>query len=64
MSENSVPSDQWKHEGYCTACRRRNYCKSECRAHRDNVMARVHDMFLRKTGAGLIKEALRAAKGE
>lgn len=64
MSDSKLPADQWKHTGYCIACRKRNYCKKQCKAHRKNAIAGAEDFFLRVTGGKKIQDALRAAKGE
>ena len=34
QKELAMMGDEWKGGGYCPECRRRDYCKSECKAGR------------------------------
>ena len=29
-----MSNEQWKESGYCKDCRRMNYCKNKCKAHK------------------------------
>ena len=33
--------DQWQLDGDCSKCRRRNYCKTDCKKQKDNQRARM-----------------------
>ena len=43
-------SDQWKRGGICAMCRRRDYCKTQCRANRNYVNLRIREYLRRKGG--------------
>lgn len=30
-------NEQWKESGSCKECRRKNYCKNECKAHKVRI---------------------------
>ena len=45
-----VPSDQWKRGGICAACRRKGYCKTQCRANRDYASVRIREYIRRRMG--------------
>lgn len=64
QKENRMPAEQWKHQGFCSFCRRRTYCKTRCAAHRRNVVAAAENFFMSMTGGNLIREAVKAAGGE
>ena len=45
MSNEKIPeTDQWKLDGDCDKCRKKNYCSKECKAAK--VAFRVHMMEL------------------
>lgn len=50
-----VPSDQWKRGGICAACRRKAYCKTQCRANRDYASVRIREYLRRRTGIAQIQ---------
>ena len=37
--------DQWKSDGDCDRCRRQEYCKTECKAHRERVKDMQNALF-------------------
>ena len=37
----STGTDQWKSEGDCKQCRRKNYCKTTCQAHAANIQRHI-----------------------
>ena len=43
-------SDQWKRGGLCGMCRRKDYCKTQCRANRVYASARIREYLRRRTG--------------
>ena len=43
-------NDQWKRGGICAMCRRRDYCKTHCRANRNYVNLRIREYMRRKGG--------------
>ena len=43
-------NDQWKRGGICAMCRRRDYCKTHCRANRNYVNLRIREYLRRKGG--------------
>jgi len=43
-------SDQWKRGGLCAMCRRKDYCKTQCRANRLYASARIREYLRRRTG--------------
>lgn len=54
MREEIKECDQWKLDGYCDKCRRREYCSKECTVRRkrmDKEMYEfVHNKLDEKTG--------------
>ena len=55
-------SDQWKRGGICAMCRRKTYCKTQCRANRLYAAARIREYLRRRIGMDKIQAALH--KGE
>lgn len=43
-------SDQWKRGGICAVCRRKEYCKTQCRANRDYASVRIREYIRRRLG--------------
>jgi radical SAM protein with 4Fe4S-binding SPASM domain len=37
-------SEQWKLEGDCKECRRKNYCGKDCKAHREATYSMIYGM--------------------
>lgn len=56
-------SDQWKRGGICAMCRRRDYCKTQCRANRIYAAARLREYIRRRTGADQVQAALMEQAG-
>lgn len=53
-------SDQWKRGGICAMCRRKDYCKTQCRANKMYASARIREYLRRRTQIPQIKAALGA----
>ena len=43
--DNSV---QWKLKGQCSICRRKSYCKKQCKANKENFNAELKKMVINK----------------
>lgn len=56
--------DQWKRGGICDMCRRRTYCRKQCRANRDYAMAGIKQYLRNRMGLGKIRQALHAPEDE
>lgn len=41
-------SEQWKLKGQCSICRRKNYCKQQCRANKENFTAELKAEVIKK----------------
>ena len=50
--------DQWKQGGDCRECRRKNYCRTTCRAHRKWMQMAIRQVF----AASRAGKALQAMK--
>lgn len=48
-----MSNEQWKAEGDCSKCRRKNYCKKKCTAHNKAV-----DSFIRSAVANKMFEKI------
>ena len=57
-------SDQWKRGGICAACRRKDYCKTQCRANRDYASVRIREYVKRHFGISQIQEHLQSFGGD
>lgn len=57
-------TDQWKSEGLCYKCRRKNYCKTTCRANRQAAAARVKAAIMKATGMDKAMAVINELKGE
>lgn len=46
MKEGAImdKSEQWKLEGNCKECRRKNYCSKDCKAHREATYSMMRGM--------------------
>ena len=53
-------SDQWKGDGDCDRCRRKEYCKTECKAHRKHVKE-IQDALFNQIMNGFMRENNRFA---
>ena len=51
-------NDQWKRGGICAMCRRKTYCKTQCRANRLYAAALIREYLRRRTGMDKIQAAL------
>lgn len=51
-------NDQWKRGGWCQMCRRKDYCKTQCRANKIYASARIREYLRRRTGIPQIEAAL------
>lgn len=52
-------NDQWKRGGICQLCRRKDYCKTQCRANRDFASVRIKEYIRRKTGIDKIEAVIK-----
>lgn len=43
-----IETEQWKESGDCSICRRRDYCKTQCKAHKDALMAALKAEIARR----------------
>ena len=43
-----MPSEQWKLNGQCSICRRKSYCKKQCKANKENFKTEVKNTFTNK----------------
>ena len=44
-------TDSWLIDGNCETCRRKNYCKTECKTHRVKRKRSIYNALLSATGA-------------
>lgn len=44
-------NEQWKTNGDCSKCRRKNYCKEKCKAYKNGLIKDFSEAFL-KTRTG------------
>lgn len=44
-------NEQWKTDGDCSKCRRKNYCKEKCKAYKNGLLKDVSEAFF-KTRTG------------
>jgi len=58
-TEENGLSDQWKRGGICALCRRRDYCKTRCRAYRVYAPLRLKEYIQRR----LISDTKECGKG-
>lgn len=47
---NNSENEQWRLEGNCSICRRKGYCKRNCRANRGSLDKFISETILEKTG--------------
>ena len=38
--------EQWKSGGQCSICRRKSYCKKQCKANKENFKQEMLDSFI------------------
>lgn len=52
----NINNEQWLSDGECNECRRKNYCKTECRANKKRVVKTVikkyYDSLLERVEKG------------
>ena len=51
-------NDQWKRGGWCNMCRRKDYCKTQCRANKMYASARIREYLRRCSRIPQIEAAL------
>lgn len=39
-------NEQWKLNGQCSICRRKSYCKKQCKANKENFKQEVFDSVM------------------
>ena len=39
-------NEQWKLKGQCSICRRKSYCKKQCKANKENFNQEVFDSVI------------------
>lgn len=39
-------NEQWKSGGQCSICKRKNYCKKQCKANKENFKKEMLDSFI------------------
>lgn len=47
-------ADSWLIDGNCEVCRRKNYCKTECKKHRVRRKRSIYNALMSATGADKI----------
>lgn len=53
-------NDQWKRGGWCNMCRRKDYCKTQCRANKMYASARIREYLRRRTQIPQMEAAMGA----
>ena len=51
-------ADSWLIDGNCENCRRKKYCKTECKLHRVHRKRDMYDTLMELTGANKILNAM------
>lgn len=49
-------NEQWKDGGRCEECRRKPYCKTECRAHREREKRELFERVAKALGLDRIRK--------
>lgn len=57
---NDMLNDQWKRGGLCSMCRRKDYCKTQCRANKMYASARIREYLRRRTQIPQMEAAMGA----
>jgi len=60
---NTPNSDQWKQGGDCSICRRKNYCRKDCKQH-ELWMKRAMAQIFAKSKAGRMLSAMKRTMHE
>lgn len=50
-----MTSEQWKSGGQCSICRRKSYCKKQCKANKENFKTEVKNTFTKKQNLAMMK---------
>ena len=45
-------SEQWKLKGQCSICRRKSYCKKQCKANKETFTAELKETVIGKLFGG------------
>lgn len=48
-------SEQWKLNGQCSICRRKSYCKKQCKTNKENFKTEVKTTFTKKQNLAMMK---------
>ena len=64
VEEKKELTDQWKSAGLCYKCRRKDYCKTTCRASRETTAVIVKEAIKRTTGMDKAMAVINKLKGE
>ena len=48
-------SEQWKLKGQCSICRRKSYCKKQCKANKENFKTEEKNTFTKKQNLAMMK---------
>ena len=51
-------ADSWLTDGNCQECRRKNYCKTECKKHRASVKRYMYNTMMSVTGMDKILDIM------
>lgn len=43
-----INNEQWKSGGQCSICKRKSYCKKQCKANKENFKTEVKNTFANK----------------
>lgn len=43
-----MSDEQWNEKGLCYECRKKNYCGTECKAHKDRVRYEINKLITKK----------------
>ena len=62
--EKNILDAQWKSEGRCSRCRRKDYCKTQCRANREAIRKKAQEIIRQKLGLDQAKEAIEVLGGK
>lgn len=64
MEERKFDSEQWKHEGICRECRRKNYCKKQCSANAEFTKREIYGEIFKKMVTMRTKKNTNISEGE
>lgn len=46
------PDEQWKLGGHCNECRRKRYCGTECKQHKESLRRELYRVIAKKMDEG------------